>query len=95
MMKFTVVGNIHKRRSVSITWEDGKLSGDEGAIRMLRQLAKEKEGELVGPVGIYTETKHLEEGLSTLFLLKDVYDAIAKIEGDIPEAPPLPDGAIG
>jgi len=93
-VKWTVVGTMAKHGRVRITWQDGKLSGDAVIVSVVQMLAQDLEGELVGPeCGPYTKTKHLSNSLSAAILVgRFLEDCV--IEGDVPEPPELPEGAI-
>jgi len=94
-VKYTVIGTAKNGDKVTVTWEDGKLTGDYVTVRRAESLAKMLEGERVGPVcGPYTESDHLSDPISTLVILREIID-ITDITGNVPQRPPIPDGAIG
>jgi hypothetical protein len=85
-MKFTATGMFQGRR-VSITWEDGEVSGDPEAVAALKQLAKDKVGEPVGISTFHRTTHHhLKSNLSTWVLLIHILD-MPTFEGDKPDIP--------
>lgn len=86
-MRFTAIGTAYGH-SLNVTWEDGSLTGNGQAIRMVLTEAANLEGELVGPVGEQTETKHLRTALSAMIIIDRVL-VEAVFTGDVPE----PDGA--
>jgi hypothetical protein len=91
---FTVKGRI-RGKPYSITWDDGKLTGDGLAVDMTKIQAAAKEGRPVGPVGQYTETDHLKDPVSALYLItSDVFTSVIAITGEIPEADGAPEGAV-
>ena len=90
---FTVVGRILNKK-YSVTYDAGRLTGDRLAVDLVKLEARVQEGQPVGPVGQYTEGDHLQETLSALFLIKDVFTSIDEVTGDIPEAEEVPEGAI-
>jgi hypothetical protein len=93
-MSYTVHGRLEGRR-VSITWDDGALSGDQTAVDILQIRAKVLEGTDVGPpTGPYTVRRHLADPLSTIFLMRDLLGEDITADGDVPEPPPVPDGAV-
>lgn len=80
-------------RPVTIRWNDGQLSGDQGAVELLRLHAQRLEGFNVGPIeGPYTRHNHLADGLSTVFLIRDLLEDElgGSWSGDVPrrDAPP-------
>lgn len=92
MMKLKAKKN---NKVFSLIYEDGMLSGDEFAVRLVETYADALEGKMVGPVGgPWTETNHLEDPLSALFVMRDAFDKIIEITGDIPEPPEVPQEAI-
>jgi hypothetical protein len=93
-MTYTVNGTIGPDTH-TVTWTDGELSGDAPAVERIHARAEELEGELVGPpTGPFTEVDHLQDGLSALFIMDEVFDAITEATGDVPEAPEVPEGAV-
>jgi len=95
-MKFTVKGELYGSPA-SLTWHDGKLTGDSLAIARLLIEAEISDGEDIGPVeGPYVHKNHLADPVATYFLLCRVFTKIDAVTGDaIPERPPIPPGAIG
>jgi hypothetical protein len=91
---FTVKGRI-RGKPYSITWDDGKLTGDIRAVDRAEMVALGNEGRPVGPVGQYTETDHLKDPVSALYLItSDVFTSVIAITGEIPEADGAPEGAV-
>lgn len=94
---FSVTGYMHSiNRPVIVTWDDGVLTGDRKACDMVRCHAKYREGYHVGPIeGPYTTTNHLADGLSTVFLIRDLLEdeLSGDWSGDVPSrvAPPIND----
>lgn len=97
-MAFSVTGRMKSfARPVTIRWDNGVLSGDRGACDLLREHARAMEGFDVGPVeGPYTRHNHLADGLSTVFLIRDLLEdeLSGTWHGDIPtrDAGPINDG---
>ena len=86
-MKYTVTGTAKNGNQVSITWEDGRLSGDYVTVKLAESLAEALEGEPVGPVcGPYTTTNHLADPLSAIFILREVIE-VQSAAGDVPKPP--------
>lgn len=84
-MKFTVYGAIEDE-SVSITWKDGFVTGDKGALAELFALASVLDGKPVGPEpeGPFTTQDHLSAPLSALVLIEDVLDEVTGYDGQMP-----------
>lgn len=91
-MRFEAAGKIGSQE-VKIAWQDGSLTGNGMAIRLVLMEAANLEGELVGPVGQQTETKHLKSGLSAKLIINRVL-ADAVFTGDVPEPGNAPPGAV-
>jgi hypothetical protein len=91
-MRFEAAGRIGVN-DVRVTWQDGSLTGNGTAIRMILMQAANLEGELVGPVGQQTETKHLDSALSAKLVIDQVL-ADAVFTGDVPETGSAPPGAV-
>ena len=85
------VRGIYAGVEVTVTWDDGRLSGHESAVYAAGLRARSREGQPVGPVcGPYTYTEHLQSPLSALFILEGVFDRIDEATGDLPEIPETP-----
>jgi hypothetical protein len=84
-MKFTVHGVIEDEVA-SITWKDGFVTGDKGALAELFALASVLDGKPVGPEpeGPFTTQDHLSSPLSALVLIEDVLDEVTGVEGQAP-----------
>ena len=95
-MRFTLTGVLKDSPGagrLSFTWEDSHLSGDPMAVEALKAMALAMEGQLVGsPTGPFTETNHLAEPLSTVFLAIDwVFDRQTRTtSGRLPTVPEKP-----
>jgi len=93
-MKFTVKGyrgGIERE----VTWEDGVLSGHEPTIEAIKADAEARKDEPVGPIGgPYTLGAHLAAPLSAAILIGEAFDKIISAEGEVPEPPETPEGAV-
>lgn len=78
----------------TVQWDDGKIRGTEIIKDIIQAEAKAYEGVPIGPVGQYTEKAHLKNPLSALFLMRNIFDEILAVTGDVPEADELPEGAV-
>lgn len=90
---FTVKGKL-LNKPYSITYDAGRLTGDRLIVDLVNMEARLKEGQPVGPVGQYTDSNHLQDPLSALFIIQDVFTSVDEVTGDIPEADEVPEGAI-
>jgi hypothetical protein len=89
---FTARGRIGGQ-DATIVWKDGTVSGSRFAVQLVLLEAANLEGELVGPEGQQTKTKHLGSALSALVIIDKVLDD-AVFTGDVPEADSAPPGAV-
>ena len=91
-----VIKGTYKDKKVELSWQDGKLSGDHSIIGGLLALAKSREGEHTGPVmGPYTLHNHLKDPLTSFFLAGGLFEEDPPIvDGDIPQPPKVPKGAV-
>ena len=84
----------HNGREISITWEDGALSGDPEAVAWIQEIAARLEGQIIGPIGgPYSTTDHLADPYAASELIRSIFPGSVEQEGDLPlrVAPP---GAI-
>jgi hypothetical protein len=81
----------------TIQWTDGIVRGDRFACDLLRGVARDRDGQFVGPVeGPYTLRDHLKSGLSAVMLIRELFDEeTLQWAGDVPAREPLPEGVIG
>ena len=81
-------------RVLEVTWDNGKISGDPFLVAVLTTEAKVREGTSVGPPGnVNVFTNHLQSGLSTFELLRDVFgEENVEMSGEFPG--PLPDEVL-
>jgi hypothetical protein len=93
-MSYTLHGQLGGKE-VSVTWDNGQLSGKAAIVTFLMIQAEVMEGRAVGgPTGPWTYTNHLASGLSTIFLFRELCDEPITADGDVPEPPPIPPGAV-
>lgn len=91
-MQFTISGH-HNGKPASITWNDGELSGDEDAIRALRQLAQEREfAEIVCMPPIPVDG--LRNPLASMVLMGQALHPMTGSSGNLPTFPTAPPGAV-
>ncbi len=77
-MKFTVTTKYNQ----SLTWEDGKVSGDPLLVEVLESQAKKREGDFVGKSYLGgTEKDHLNNPLSVYLILEELFGELTH-EGD-------------
>lgn len=78
----------------TVTYEAGQLTGDEFAVDVLQINNQALQGTLIGPVGMYFDRDYLKNPLAALFLMREVFDEILELTGEVPEPPDVPDGAV-
>jgi hypothetical protein len=88
-MRYTITGILsgypNRSGNRTLTWEDGKLSGDPLAILLVEGEAGKMEGRTVGPPeGPYTDGDHIKDPLSTLMLLTPLFVPGYTVVGDLP-----------
>ncbi len=91
---FMMVGRVEGiQQKITYEYQDGKGSfyGDK-AITFLLQWELDSKS-VVGPVGQYMEAD-INNPLSVVFALRQCFDSIEQIEGELPEAEKIPDGSI-
>lgn len=91
-MIFTARGQVGGH-DATIVWKDGTVSGSRFAVQLVQLEAANLEGELLGPVGQQTETKHLHSALSAMLIIDRVL-ADAVFTGDVPKPGSVPPGAV-
>jgi hypothetical protein len=97
-MTYTVTGTI-AGKTYSVTYRKlpllkPKLTGDRVAVDIVTIVAQTTRG-LLGPVGMTLKPPYLNDPLAALFVMLEVFDEILETSGDVPEAPSVPNGAIG
>jgi hypothetical protein len=95
MTKLTFTGP-RGGKDISITWEDGTLSGDPDTVDWIQHIARmaEASGTIVGGIGgPYASGEYLEDPFAAAELIRSVFPGAIREEGDLPDrfAPP---GAI-
>nr|WP_150959622.1 hypothetical protein [Aneurinibacillus sp. XH2] len=88
-MKFTAVGSLGK-----IMYDNGRLSGNQDAVRRVEFLALSLEGESVGPIPANTFTNHLESPLSSKIIIERAFNDQVRFSGNVPRIPRTPKGAV-
>ena len=96
-MMYTVKGIIGGR-VYSVTYSKlpllkPKLTGDARVVDFIQREAKL--GHLAGPVGMELKRPYLNDPLAALCVMLEIFDEILETTGDVPEAPSVPNGAIG
>lgn len=96
--RFTLSGP-RAGKQISITWDDGVLSGDTGAVQALHLMAQAADQQLVGLAGwwyTFTTAEHLASPYSCRKLMLRLFDDRRQVvqEGELPMLPGPPDGAI-
>jgi hypothetical protein len=81
-------------QAISITWEDGELSGDEPTVGWITYYAAAMDGHHLGPTGgPYATHDHLQNPYIAAYVIRSVFPGTVTMQGELPlrEAPP---GAI-
>ena len=77
-MKFTVTTKYNQ----SLTWEDGKVSGDPLLVEVIESQAKKREGDFIGKSYLGgTEKDHMNSPLSVYLILEELFGEL-RHEGD-------------
>lgn len=70
---------------VSVNWSERGIGGDRIGCQIVERIAKQREGQQVGPVsGPYTYTAHLKDPISAAILITGVFEAPYETSGDVP-----------
>ena len=91
---FRIIGKVDGvPQEITYDYNNGKgaIAGDK-AITFLLQWELDNKT-IVGPVGQYMEAD-INNPLSVVFVLRQCFDSIEQIEGELPEAETIPDGSI-
>lgn len=91
---FMMIGRVEGiQQKITYEYHEGKgtFYGDK-AITFLLQWELDNKT-IVGPVGQYMEAD-INNPLSVVFVLRQCFDSIEQIEGELPEAETIPDGSI-
>ena len=79
----------------AVTFEDGRLTGDDLPIMLAQSYAEASEGTPVGVPTRYTERDHLTDPVSAYVILtEEVFDEGVKVTGKV-DIEGLPPGAVG
>ncbi|QRG65974.1 hypothetical protein [Brevibacillus choshinensis] len=91
---FTIKGK-YNGKETEVTWDNGTLTGDDFLVRSLHCEADAMEGHLVAfPTMVGTTHNHLQDPLSSLYLILEQFEEVYESHGDVPQLPDVPDGAI-
>lgn len=81
-------------KSFILTWEKGKLTGDEFIVEEFKQRLK-SQVEVSVPGGPYWSGKKiLKSDQATFLLLYQMYGEVELVEGELKALPSVPEGAI-
>jgi len=89
MTRLTFSG-MRNRKRVTVTWEDGRLSGHAPTVAWIRRYAGMLEGQITGPIGgPYTTTDHLHNPYVAAEIIRSVFPGKVTMAGELPlrEAP--------
>src|SRR5687768_8619910 len=95
---FTLTGVPKHRRRVaaSITWDNGRLSGDTLLVQEAKDNAKFYEGKTIGfPGGPKSTTNHLNDPYGAPWLLAELFHReTIQVSGEIPAWPEASQNAV-
>lgn len=95
---FTLTGIPKHRRKVaaSITWDNGRLSGDALLVQEAKDLARMYEGREIGfPDGPKSSSNHLTDPYGAPWILGELFrEGTIHVTGEIPDWPEIPDNAV-
>jgi hypothetical protein len=94
MTSFAVKGT-RGGREIMVFWNDGELSGDPDAVKMIKHLAKDADGKPIWTPGHSGPLfDHLSDCYQAYALMKMVFPKRPEMIGSLPPLPPPPPGAI-
>src|SRR5687768_9368255 len=95
---FTLTGVPRHRRKVaaSITWDNGRLSGDTLLVAEARDTARLMEGRTISfPGGPKNHTEHLKDANSSAWILSQLFrPETVQVSGEIPAWPEASQNAV-
>jgi len=80
---FTIKGR-YSGKVYNITWDNGKIYGDEVLADVIKDYIEAKEGEPVGFPGYYFTDNHIKNAFSSYLILRRFFDEVIEESGDIP-----------
>jgi hypothetical protein len=94
MSTFTLQGHRGSAGLITLTWTDGKLSGDPDAVHMVQILAAGYEGKPVGnSLYGFTTHNHLSSPYTAYQLMVPMFSDHPRMLGNFPKIPSPPEGA--
>ena len=94
MTMFALVGT-RGGQQIKLIWQDGTLSGDEGAVQMVQMLAAGYEGQPVGSsLYGFTNHDHLSSPYTAYQLMLQMFSDHPRMLGNFPKVPEPPEGAV-
>lgn len=92
---FTITGLINgTKQTIEYFWEDGIGSYKGDLLIDFKMKTALESHSPTGPIGQQID-RDLDEPLSAFSMMLECYDIVEKIDGEIPKAAKLPDGAVG
>lgn len=91
---FTIIGEINNRtEKISYLLSDGQghLDGSQQILMLVEDALTDTS--LTGPVGQYIE-RDINNPLAVLFVIRECFERIFEISGEIPQAEDIPKGAL-
>ena len=91
---FTITGKLQNRpEEIKLTWKDDQILGDDLAVMNFTIAAAHRE--ICHPLtGAVAKRDFYSNGLAAYILMQRLFDDVQVIEGEVPQAPPIPDGAV-
>ena len=86
MAQFTLTGT-RDGQPLSLTWDDGQLSGDPGAVAEVQALAQAYDGQPVAgslSPATHTAAEHLASPTSAYALAQLAFDDMPTLHGEVP-----------
>lgn len=96
MFKLTGIPTRRRKVVASITWDNGRVSGDSFLVAEAIDLAKVYEGKEIGfPSGPKSITQHLKDPYGAPWILSQLFrPESVQVSGEIPAWPEIPANAV-
>ena len=92
---FTITGIIAgEQEYITYHWNNGVGSYEGSPLAAFLLEGAQERTSPVGPVGQPLD-RDINDPVAALFMIRECFDRVLTCEGDIPQAAPIPDGAIG
>lgn len=91
---FVLYGKFNNKKA-SLKWDDGKVSGTRAAVDAYASLQEKTDGQVYIPEMGTFDNQRNKDPLATFVRFTELLYPVSDHEGDLPEMPQVPDGAIG